>query len=86
MAVSGGTSVEATLRRLLVDEAGVPEQVIVPGATFDGDLMMDSMSFVSLQVELETELGVDVTLDELRDARTVEAAVRLLEQKVGKAT
>ena len=60
-------STEAVRRRLitLINQiAGIPEEEVVDGATIDGELQMQSVAFVELQVAIEEEY--DIQLDPVR--------------------
>ncbi|MFQ5664808.1 MAG: acyl carrier protein [Candidatus Binatia bacterium] len=50
-----------TLRRLIEEQAGIPASVIRDDSTIEGDLAMDSLSFISLQVAVEEVF--DITCD-----------------------
>lgn len=79
----GETHVEPTLRRLLLETAGIPAELIDAGSGFEGDLAMDSLSFVAFQVEVEATFGIDCPLDELREVNRFVDLVDLVERKVG---
>ncbi|HKP92196.1 MAG TPA: acyl carrier protein [Thermoleophilaceae bacterium] len=74
--------IEATLRNLLLETAGIPAELIDADAGFEGDLAMDSLSFVAFQVEVESTFGIDCPLDELRDVTSFAALVELVRRKV----
>jgi acyl carrier protein len=76
------TQVADTLRRLLTDCAGIPEELVELDSTFEGALAMDSLSFVAFQVELETTFGIDCPLEELRDVTRFADLVELVRRKV----
>jgi acyl carrier protein len=73
--------IETTLRRLLLETAGIPSELIQPDSAFDGDLAMDSLSFVALQVEIESEFGIDCPPDELRDITRFGDLIALVRRK-----
>jgi acyl carrier protein len=74
-------SIEATLRRLLLETAGIPAELIDADSGFEGDLAMDSLSFVAFQVEVESTFGIDCPLDELRDVTRFGDLVALVKRK-----
>jgi acyl carrier protein len=75
--------VKARLRALVAATAGVPAEVIEDGSSFDADLAMDSLTFVSLQVEIEKTFDVDCSLDELRAVEPrFDAVARLVARKL----
>lgn len=57
-------AVRERLARLLHEIARVPHEQIVDGAGIDGDLRMESIDFVELQVAIEDEYGIE--LDPIR--------------------
>ena len=73
--------IEATLRRLLLETAGIPSELIRPDSAFAGELAMDSLSFVAFQVEIESEFGIDCPPEELRDVTRFRDLVALVRRK-----
>ena len=53
---------KAEIRRLLIDllneVAEIPRESIGDASTIDGDLLMESVAFVELQVAIEDELNI----------------------------
>lgn len=49
------------LTRLLCEVAQIPAEAIVDGATIDGELQMESVAFVEIQVAIED--AYDIVLD-----------------------
>lgn len=56
----GTDHVRSLLARLLSEIGGIGADKIRLGATIDGDLQMESVAFVELQVALEEELGIEI--------------------------
>lgn len=52
--------VERQLRSLINEIAQVPVGRIVPGATIDDELQMESVAFVELQVAIEDVYGIEI--------------------------
>ena len=75
--------VAAALRALMSRTAGIPEELIEMDSTFDGELAMDSLSFVAFQVELEQEFEVDCPLEELYGITRFDEVVALVQEKLG---
>lgn len=75
-------SVKATVRRLIAETAAIPPELIDDDASFDGELAMDSLTVVSLQVELERAFGVDCPVEELREMRRFDEVVSAIESKL----
>jgi acyl carrier protein len=75
--------IDATLRRLLLETAGIPAELIDAESGFEGDLAMDSLSFVAFQVEVESTFGIDCPLEELREVTRFGDLVELVRRKTG---
>jgi acyl carrier protein len=73
--------IDATLRRLLLETAGIPAELIDAESGFEGDLAMDSLSFVAFQVEVEATFGIDCPPDELREVTRFADLVELVQRK-----
>ena len=69
------SEVEARLKTLLVNELGLSEEKISPGATFEEDLEVDSLGVVELLMALEDEFGVTIPDEEAENITTVSEAV-----------
>ncbi len=54
------SSLEERIRSLINEIAKIPNDKIVTSATIDGDLRMESVDFVELQVALEDEYQIEV--------------------------
>jgi acyl carrier protein len=77
--------IAATLKRLLTECAGIPEELVGLDSTFEGELAMDSLSFVAFQVELEQAFGIDCPLEELYDIERFGEVVDLVGRKLAAA-
>ena len=73
--------VKSTLRRLIEENAGIPADTIEDDSAIDGDLAMDSFSFVSLQVAVEETFGVECAPEEIEERRDFDGIARLIVQK-----
>jgi acyl carrier protein len=58
-------TIKTTLRRLIEDNAGIPAECVLDESTVAGDLAMDSMSLISLQVAVEETFGITFSEDDL---------------------
>ncbi|HEX8647098.1 MAG TPA: acyl carrier protein [Thermoleophilaceae bacterium] len=74
--------IAATLKRLMTQTAGIPEELIQLDSTFEGDLAMDSLSFVAFQVELEQTFKIDCPLEDLYDIVRFDEVVALVRSKL----
>lgn len=70
--------VKNTLRRLIEENAGIPADSIEDRSSIDGDLAMDSFSFVSLQVAVEETFGVECAPEEIEARNDFDGIARLI--------
>ena len=74
--------IPGTLRRLIQENAGIPASLVRDDSTIDGDLAMDSFSFISLQVAVEDEFGIVCDPTEIEACKRFDAIVALVRDKV----
>jgi acyl carrier protein len=74
--------IAATLKRLMTETAGIPGELIQLDSRFEGDLAMDSLSFVAFQVELEQAFHIDCPLEELYGIERFDEVVALVRSKL----
>ena len=75
--------VKATLKALIEENAGIPASAIRDDSTIDGELAMDSLSFVSLQVAVDETFGVECEAEEIEACNSFDAIARLICEKLG---
>jgi acyl carrier protein len=71
------------LREILSNKLKVSPESITPEATRE-DIELDSLAVVELSLLLKSELGLDVSDDDLLEAETVSDMVRLMEERSAK--
>ncbi|MGH9135772.1 MAG: acyl carrier protein [Acidimicrobiales bacterium] len=71
------------LREATVGVLGVEPEAVTPEAHFGDDLDADSLALVEIIMAVEDRLDITVPEEDLKDVRTVGAALDLLETKVG---
>ena len=84
---AAGTSLEAlkgVLRRLIEKNAGIPAAEIHDDSAVDGDLALDSMSFLSLQVAMEETFGISCTPEEIEAANRFDAIAALVHERINR--
>ena len=74
-------AVKDTLRRLIEENAGISGDSIADDSSIEGDLAMDSFSFVSLQVAVEETFGVECAPEEIEERSTFDGIARLIFEK-----
>ncbi|MFM8267471.1 MAG: acyl carrier protein [Ilumatobacteraceae bacterium] len=72
----------ARFRKCAVEVLSVPEDKVVPEATFGDDLDADSLDLVELVMALEEEFDIEVPESDLDDVRTVGQAFDLVVGKL----
>lgn len=71
---------EARLKKIIADQLGVPEEEVVPAASFVEDLNADSLEMVDLIISLEEEFNIQVTDEDAEKIRTVQEAIDYLHE------
>ena len=74
--------VKEVLRRLIEQNAGIPGTLIRDDSSIEGDLAMDSMSFVSLQVAVEETFGIRCDAEDLESRKRFDAMAALIQERV----
>jgi acyl carrier protein len=67
--------IQSSLAEILEDVAGVSPAEVIPGARFDDDLEVDSLTMVAVTTEAQDRFGVEIPDDAVVDLRTVADAV-----------
>lgn len=70
-------------KEILSNKLKVSPEAITPEATRE-DIELDSLAVVELSLLLKSELGLDVSDDDLLEAETVADMVRLMEERSAK--
>ena len=73
---------EARLRKIIADQLGVPEEDVVPEASFIEDLNADSLEMVDLIISLEEEFGIQVSDEDAEKIKTVRDAIDYLNDRL----
>ena len=73
----------ARFRKCAVEVLSVPEEAVVPEATFADDLDADSLDLVELVMALEEAFDIEVPEEELEGIETVGQAFDLVKAKIG---
>jgi len=81
MAISGNA--EERLRKIIAEQLGVPEEEVVPEASFIDDLNADSLEMVDLIISLEEEFGIQVSDEDAEKIKTVKDALDYLSDHLG---
>jgi acyl carrier protein len=78
--VMSDNSIEARVRKIVVEHLGVEEDKVTKDASFIDDLGADSLDTVELVMAFEEEFGVEIPDDAAETILTVGDAVRFLEK------
>ncbi len=71
------------LRRVVHDATGVPLSLITDTASLDDEIGLDSLSLVTLQVGIETEFRISLSVADLVAADRFDRIVELVADRVG---
>ncbi|QNP65966.1 acyl carrier protein [Streptomyces genisteinicus] len=71
------------LQEILSNKLKVSPEAITPEATRE-DIELDSLAVVELSLLLKSELGLDISDDDLLETETVADMVRLMEERSAK--
>jgi acyl carrier protein len=74
---------EERLRKIIADQLGVPEEQVVPEASFIDDLNADSLEMVDLIISLEEEFGIQVSDEDAEKIKSVQDAIDYLTDRLG---
>ena len=74
------SEVQSKVVEIIVDKLGVKESEVVPEASFTNHLGADSLDTVEMVMDLESELGVDLEMEE--KLNTVGELVDFVESKL----
>ena len=71
------------VKKIIVDQLGVEEELVTPEASFVDDLGADSLDTVELVMALEEEFNIEVPEEDLEGIETVGQAYDLVVAKIG---
>ena len=67
---------------MIEQNAGIPAAEIHDDSAVDGDLALDSMSFLSLQVAMEETFGISCAPEEIEAANRFDAIAALVQERI----
>jgi acyl carrier protein len=73
------------VKKIIVDQLGVEEDLVTPEASFVDDLGADSLDTVELVMALEEEFGLEIPDEEAEKITKVKEAVAYIEKNADKA-
>ncbi|HKF37296.1 MAG: acyl carrier protein [Chloroflexi bacterium] len=73
-------TVSERLKKIIVDQLGVDESEVVPGASFVEDLNADSLDLVELIMSLEEEFKLQISDEDAEKITTVQEAEDYIEE------
>jgi acyl carrier protein len=73
-------TVSERLKKIVVDQLGVDESEVVPGASFVEDLNADSLDLVELIMSLEEEFKLQISDEDAEKITTVQEAEDYIEE------
>ena len=72
-------SVDARVRKIIVEQLAVAEEEVTPEASFVDDLGADSLDTVELVMALEAEFSIEISDEDAEKIKTVGDAVKYIE-------
>jgi len=73
------------VKKIIVDQLGVEEDLVNPEASFVDDLGADSLDTVELVMALEEEFGLEIPDEEAEKITRVKEAIAYIEKNADKA-
>ncbi|MDR1125779.1 MAG: acyl carrier protein [Deltaproteobacteria bacterium] len=73
-------SVESKIKQIIVDQLGVNESEVVPGASFVEDLGADSLDLTELIMAMEEEFDVEIGDEDAMKLLKVEDAYKYISE------
>jgi acyl carrier protein len=73
------------VKKIIVDQLGVEEELVTPEASFVDDLGADSLDTVELVMALEEEFGIEIPDEDAEKITKVKEAVEYIEKHADKA-
>ena len=73
-------TVSERLKKIIVDQLGVDESEVVPGASFVEDLNADSLDLVELIMSLQEEFKLQISDEDAEKITTVQEAEDYIEE------
>jgi len=72
-------SVEEKVKHIIVEQLGVDEDEVKPGASFVDDLGADSLDVVELVMALEEEFEMEISDEDAEKLTTVQQAIEYIQ-------
>jgi acyl carrier protein len=77
-------SIEARIKKIIVEQLGVNADQVTPEAKFIEDLGADSLDTVELVMALEEEFGQEIPDEEAEKLQSVGDVIKFIEERQGK--
>ena len=74
--------IEKIVKKFLIEEIEIDENLLNPGAQLKDDLGIDSLDFVDIVVIVERNFGFKIKPEEMADVRTLSQFYDYIESKV----
>jgi len=68
------------VKKIIVDQLGVEEELVTPEASFVDDLGADSLDTVELVMALEEEFGIEIPDEDAEKIATVRDAINYIQE------
>jgi acyl carrier protein len=77
-------SIEVRVKEIIVEQLGVNESEVIPGAKFIDDLGADSLDLVELVMALEEEYNMEISDEDAEKIQTVGDAIEYIKAHASK--
>ena len=74
-------SIEERVTKIIVEQLEVPQDKVVPGASFMDDLKADSLAIVELVLALEEQFKIEIPDEDTEKIKTVGDAVNYVKTR-----
>jgi len=75
--------IEEKIRKIVCEQLDVPEEDVVPAATFVDDLGADSLDQVELIMAMEEEFDLSIPDEDAENIATVQSAIDYVKKALG---
>ena len=75
--------IEEKIRKIICEQLDVPEEDVVPAATFVDDLGADSLDQVELIMAMEEEFDLSIPDEDAETITTVQNAINYVQKALG---
>ncbi len=75
------SNISERVKKIVIDQLGVDEELVTPNASFTDDLGADSLDAVELVMALEQEFNLEIPDEDAERLTNIEDTVKYLQEK-----